>query len=119
VIGSTSSDRPLNVLHLDYVRNPALAVDAALGKDRCAEILGHFYVAWKVLFKNPEREAAADRLLRCLGERGLGHLRQELLLKAEDARAAVDADPELRAALRAQGADLRRGGVPGGGGDDG
>jgi len=115
----SSDGRPLNVLSLDLVRDPGRAVDIALGKERCAEILGHFYVAWKVLFRTVEREAAAEELLRCLDERGLGRLRQELLRKAEDARAAVDADPELRRALRAQGADLPPAGVPGGGGDDG
>lgn len=86
------SGRGLNLLSLDFVRDPESLIKVALGKetDTC-DILKYAHVGWTVFFKTAERERAAERLLELLPKHGLGWLVDEVL---ENTRAlAADGRP--------------------------
>lgn len=77
--------RGINILNLDYVRDPDSAVQECLNLEHnCENALGLFYTGWTVFFKTLEREVAASKLLSSLDKRGLSYLRPILIEKAEE-----------------------------------
>jgi hypothetical protein len=76
----------MNILQLDYVRDPDKLVGICLGKKDCKQMLSHAYCGWTVIFPTEERAKAAAELLTAMENRGLGHLVLQLLEDAERVR---------------------------------
>lgn len=78
----------MNVLDLNFVRDPDSAVAAALRiqDPGCEDTLSHFYTAWTVIWPTPEREKAAAGLLDSMDRHGLGHMKDRVRERAEEVR---------------------------------